>query len=313
MSNLRKNIYVVINPVSGTKSKKDIPLYFSKLDTTKYNVELFTTERPGHATEIATEAVNKKIDYVIAVGGDGTINEIAKALIGSETTLGIIPVGSGNGLARSLHIPMNKEKSLDIIKEGYIRRIDYGVANDHIFLCTCGVGFDAQVSEKALNQKNRGKLMYTKNMIGTFQEFKPEKYKIITPTYTFEEEAFVITCANATQYGNNAYIAPRASMEDGLMNVAILKPLSAMDVPKIAIQMFSQNIGNSRKLIEIITPEVTIVREKEGVMHMDGNAMYTGKEINIKIVNHGLNVLVPSSIDKKFDMQSLISNATKWI
>lgn len=293
---------MIINPVSGTKSKRNIPHYFNKLASLGYDVEIFKTEYAGHATDIASEAVKNNVKYVIAVGGDGTINEIAKALIGSNTILGILAVGSGNGLARSLHIPMDKNKAVEIIEQGNVREIDYGLVNEHIFLCTCGVGFDAQVSEKSLNQKNRGILMYVKNMIDTFLHFKSEKYKIITPTHTFEEEAFVLTCANATQYGNNAFIAPRASMEDGLMNIVILKPLSAWNVPKIAIQMFSQNIGNSRKLIQIIAPEVTILREHEGVMHMDGNAVYAGKEINIKIIHRGLKVLAPS-----------LSSNKKWI
>jgi YegS/Rv2252/BmrU family lipid kinase len=290
-----KKVHVIINPVSGTKSKKNIPNYFQSMDAERFSIRLLYTEYPGHATELAKEAVANNIDYVIAVGGDGTINEIAKALIGTNTTLGILPVGSGNGLARSLNIPMNKAKAINIISNGITKQIDYGIVNEHIFLCTCGVGFDALVSEKSKDMTKRGKLMYAKNMISTFYNFSPERYKIITPAQTFETDAFVVTCANAPQYGNDAYIAPNAKMDDGQMNVAILKPLSVFNIPKIAIQMFSKRIGNNRKKIEIMATEATILRENEGVMHLDGNAIYTGNEINIKIVHRGLNVLIPSA------------------
>lgn len=295
MNNIKK-IHVIINPVSGTKSKRDIPGYFQSMDTEKFNIQLLYTEYPGHATELARGAVADNVDYVIAVGGDGTINEVARALIGTSTALGILPVGSGNGLARSLNIPMNKAKAINIINNGITKQIDYGIVNEHIFLCTCGVGFDAQVSEKSKDKIQRGKLMYAKNMISTFRNFNPERYKIITSTSTFEIDAFVVTCANAPQYGNDAYIAPNAKMDDGQMNIAILKPLSILNIPKIAIQMFSKTIGNNRKKIEIMTPEATILRQNEGVMHLDGNAIQTGNEINIKIIHHGLNVLIPSII-----------------
>lgn len=289
----QKEIYVIINPVSGTKSKKNAPGYFKALDTEKFNVRLIYTKYAGHATEIAAEAVANNADYVIAVGGDGTINEVAKALINSDTTLGIIPVGSGNGLARSLSIPLNIPKAIDIIRAGTTRSIDYGTINGNMFLCTCGVGFDAQVSENVSNQSKRGKVMYARTMIDTFRKLKPERYTIVTPSATVETDAFLITCANAPQYGNNAYIAPNAKMDDGQMNVVILKPLSVLNLPALVVQMFSKNIGKNRKMTEIVAPEITILRENEGVIHLDGDAMRTGKEINVKIIRYGLSVLVP--------------------
>lgn len=288
----RKEVYVIINPVSGTRSKKDIPRYFSALDATRFNVRLLYTEYAGHATEIAKEAVANKADYVIAVGGDGTINETAKALIHSNTALGIVPLGSGNGLARSLSIPLNIAKAIDVIRAGITRPIDYGTINGHVFLCTCGVGFDAEVSENVSNQSKRGRLMYARTMIDTFRRLKPERYTVVTPSATFETDAFLITCANAPQYGNNAYIAPNAKMDDGQMNIVILKPLSVFDLPALVIQMFTKNIGKNRKMTEIIAPEVTILRENEGVIHLDGDARHAGKEINVRIIRSGLNVLV---------------------
>jgi YegS/Rv2252/BmrU family lipid kinase len=315
MNKKKKKIYVIINPISGTNSKRDIPLKISELNPHLYDIHFILTGYAGHATEIAKDAVKNGINYVIAVGGDGTINEVAKALVDTDVILGIIPSGSGNGLARDLHIPLNTSKAVEILKEDNIKKIDYGIANNEIFFCTCGVGFDALISQKALEQNNRGKFMYAQSIISNLFTFKPEKYRIISSNgVTFEDEAFLLTCANASQYGNDAFIAPHANIQDGKMNIAIIKPLSAVEIPQVAIQMFSKNIGNNSKLIEIITSEATIEREKPGVMHLDGNAIQTEKDINVKIIKQGLNVLVPKVVPKKkIDPLEVLTNITRWI
>lgn len=292
MSKSKKTAYVIINPVSGTGSKEQIADRLQKFDFHGCDMQIFWTEYPNHATQITSAAVTNKIDYVFAVGGDGTINEVAKALVGTDTVLGIIPHGSGNGLARHLNIPINVNKALLVAKQHNVQIIDYGIANGNLFFCTCGVGYDAQVSEKSLHQKSRGKVMYAKNMVDVFYQFEPENYKITTSEHIFEGPAFTVTCANASQYGNNAYIAPNADIQDGKMNVAILKPLSVFNLPKIAIQMFTKRINDNCKHKELITPNVLIERERKGVMHLDGNAIYTEKDIHIEIIARGLKVLV---------------------
>lgn len=309
----RKSIYVVINPVSGTKSKKDVPVRINEI-MGDHDVRILETKYEGHATEYAKDAVSNNVDYVIAVGGDGTVNEVAKGLIDTDVVLGIIPSGSGNGLARDLYIPMNHSKAVNILQDGKVAKIDYGMANGEVFFCTCGVGFDAKVSEMALAKEKRGVLMYAKNILEIFHDFTPEKYKISCDEGNFEGEAFVVTCANASQYGNNAYIAPHADIQDGKMNISILKPISALDVPQTAIQMFSKNLCNNNKLVEIITSEVFIEREKDGMMHLDGNAIQTDKNIHVKIVRQGLNIMVPTEIPKvTTDVQSFITTITRWI
>lgn len=314
MKRKKKKIYIIINPVSGTKSKRGLPEKTMTLDPHDFDVHMFMTGYEGHASQIAKDAVDNNVDYVIAVGGDGTINEVARMLVDTNVIFGIIPSGSGNGLARDLHIPLNHNKAIEIIKQNNVKQIDYGIANDNIFFCTCGVGFDAEVSQKVLNQPSRGKFMYAKSMIDVFYNFKPQKYKVITSERIFEEEAFLVTCANASQYGNDSFIAPHADIQDGMMNIAILKPLSVLNVPQTAIQLMSKNIENNSKLVEMITSEVLIEREKDGVMHLDGNAIQTGKSISVRIVNKGLNVLVPKEVPKTgFDAQSFFTNITRWI
>jgi YegS/Rv2252/BmrU family lipid kinase len=291
----RIKLKFIINPVSGRKSKKSIPEKIHQIvDNKRFDVEFVYTEYKGHAVEIAAEAVKSHTDFVVAVGGDGTINEIAKTLINTDVALGIIPCGSGNGLAHDLKIPMNVQKALEILNEGYVKKIDYGVANENVFFCTCGVGFDAKVSERALTQTKRGLLMYAKNSLSAFYNFKPEKYKITCAGGVFEGEAFVIACANVSQYGNNAYIAPYADLQDGKMNITVLKPLSAFNVPKMVVQMFTKKLTKNTKFVEFITPEATIERENISVMHLDGNAVFTDKkDIHVKIIKQGLNVIVP--------------------
>lgn len=294
----KKNIYAIINPVSGTGSKVKIKKLLADFDKENYNITLFETQYPKHATNLAKKAIENNMDIVIAVGGDGTINEVASALIGSKVVLGIVPHGSGNGLARHLGISMNVKKALNIIEHGKVECIDYGKANDHLFFCTCGVGYDASVSEKSLSQTKRGILMYAKNMIGTYINYTAESYKVLCKDQSFEGEAFVVTFANASQYGNNAYIAPNATVQDGKMNISILKPLSFINVPKLGMQMFSKRITNNKNFSEIVTSKATIFRNKEGVMHLDGNAIYEGREINIEIISKGLNVLVSQNKDR---------------
>ena len=289
-----KTLYVIVNPVSGTGSKAKIKDLFMALEG--YNVTILETQYPCHGVEIAQNAVDNGVDIVVAVGGDGTINEIAGALVGSRVTLGIIPCGSGNGLARHLGIPMDAKKALDIIKEDCVARIDYGVANGRMFFCTCGVGYDALVSEKVLSRKRRGKLMYAGDMLATYVDYNSEKYKVVCEEREFEGRAFVITFANASQYGNNAYIAPNATVCDGKMNISILKPISFVDIPEIGLQMFRKHIADNKNYLEIVTSKVTLTREKEGPMHLDGNAIHEAKEIVVEIIPSALNVFVSSCV-----------------
>ncbi|MFR9164895.1 MAG: diacylglycerol/lipid kinase family protein [Dysgonomonas sp.] len=315
MAEIRKKIHVIINPKSGVSSKQDLPdKIVSILPFEEFDIHAFFTEYAGHGYEIAKAAIQDKIDYVIAVGGDGTVNEVARALVNSEVALGIIPLGSGNGLARDLHIPLNVKKALEIIREENIIEIDYGVANDMIFFCTCGMGFDALVSEQAAKAKKRGSLMYLKTMLEIFFEQKPQKYEIKCPEGIIRDEAFVVTCANAGQYGYNAFIAPNADIQDGLMNIAILKPLTVLDVPQASIQLFTKNIDKNKKMDQITTSEAIIKREHEGPMHLDGDYIEAGKEIRVKIMPKGLKVLVPTEKPSfKTDPLDFLSSITRWI
>lgn len=290
----KKTVYVIINPKSGASSKWSIPEYGSELlDPEKFTVFYFVTGYPGHGYEIAKQAVEDKIDYVIAVGGDGTVNEVGRALVHSDTILGIIPMGSGNGLARDLHLSFDVKKAIATIAKENIKAIDYGKVNGKVFLCTCGVGFDAEVAGKAIGKKHRGLLMYLSNAVETYFVSDSKYYEIETPELTLKEKAFVVTCANASQYGFNAHIAPCADLEDGKMDLAILRPIGILDVPKTSLQLFSSTIDNNKKMAILKTQKAIIRRDEPGLMHIDGDAFEGPKELEVEIIPKGLKVLVP--------------------
>lgn len=310
----KTKVCLIINPVSGTESKKNIPEEVAAaFDQKIFDLFIRITGYPGHATEIAKNAVKKNYKYVITAGGDGTVNEVAKVLVGTDTALGIIPFGSGNGLARDLDIPMNAEKAIDIILKANTRTIDYGVANGHIFFCTCGFGFDAFISDKFADEKKRGPIGYVRNVLEGVVDFKSEEYEITHDGGSLTERAFVLTCANASQYGNEAYIAPDADMEDGKMNVSILKPLTALEIPQTTLQLFTKNIGKNSKMTSLVTGKLHIKRTKAGAMHVDGEPVEAGREITVSIVPQGLKVLAPAPQKKeKRDNENIFNAFTRW-
>ena len=225
MQKKKKNITFIVNPISGTKSKDALPLLVKQLiDDSLYECEIIKTEYAGHAAELASQCVNDHIDICVAVGGDGTVNEVARSLAHSETALGIIPCGSGNGLARHLCLPMDMKQALQVINAGKTDYFDYGVINDQPFFCTCGMGFDAYVSLKFAESGKRGLATYVENVLKEGLTYKPDTYIITDESGNHQYNAFLVVCANASQYGNNAYIAPEASMQDGLLDVIIMEP-----------------------------------------------------------------------------------------
>ncbi|HAR38194.1 MAG: lipid kinase [Bacteroidetes bacterium GWD2_45_23] len=313
----KEKVCLIINPVSGTESKKNIPEdVAAAFDQKKVDLMIRVTGYPEHATEIARKAAKRKYRYVIAAGGDGTVNEVARALVNTSTTLGILPLGSGNGLARDLGIPMDAEKALGIILRGNTRTIDYGIANDHIFFCTCGFGFDAFVSDRFAEDKKRGPLGYVRNVLESVVDFRAEEYEITSDEGIIREKAFILTCANASQYGNDAFIAPGASMDDGKMNVSILKPLNALEIPQTTIQLFTKNIDKNSKMISLLTRNLHIKRARPGVMHIDGDPVKTDTEITVRMIHKGLNVLAPSLSDlverKRKENENVFSALTRW-
>lgn len=290
----QKKILFVVNPISGTHSKENVPLWVDKIiDKKLFAPEIVFTQYAGHAVELTRQAVEEEFDCVVSVGGDGTCNEIARSLVHTDTALGIVPVGSGNGLARHLGIPLNPERALQMLNEAVVDNIDYCKANERPFFCTCGMGFDAWVSKKFAEDKHRGKMTYIKKAIEEYLTYKNEVYRIETPDGVIQEKAFIVACGNASQYGNNAYITPRASLHDGKIDVTIMFPVTPIDVLPMAVQLFTKWISVSPNVKTFETPALTITREREGVMHLDGEPVEMSERIDIQCIKGGLRVLVP--------------------
>lgn len=301
MDNNKKKIVFVINPISGTQGKEQILAWVNeKLDREKYDMEVVYTEYAGHAVQIAEQKAAEKAFAVVAIGGDGTINEIARSLVHTDTTLGIIPCGSGNGLARHLQIPLDPKKAVDIINGGRLEVIDYGKINGIPFFCTCGVGFDAFVSLKFSQAGKRGPLTYLEQTLLESLKYRPEVYELeMDGNASTRYRAFLIACGNASQYGNNAYITPRATLDDGLLDVTILEPFTVLDVPSLSFQLFNKTIDQNSRIKTFQCKSLRIHRSKPGVVHFDGDPMMAGEDIEVSIVQRELKVIVPCETCKR--------------
>lgn len=292
--NVKRKIVFVYNPISGShKLLPVVPIIEKFINNDIYDYEIINTQHKGHATEIAREYAARRYDAVIAVGGDGTVNEVGCGLIGSDTALGIIPCGSGNGLARHLGIPIDPFKAVKWLDKSIFTDIDYGTMNGQPFFCTCGVGFDAKVSDSFSKAGTRGVLTYLESIMKEIATYHNETYKLSFDDSSETFEAFFITCANADQWGNNAFIAPTASLQDGLLDVIAAHPFNVVDAPLIAFQLFNRQIDKNPKVSVRKCNGVTITRQKEGPAHYDGDPVIMGREIRIEIVPSGLKVLIP--------------------
>ncbi len=307
---MKKKAVFIINLISGTSDKAAIPgLIDQYLDKTQFEYEIAVTQYAGHASEIAAKAKDDGVDVVVAIGGDGTVNEVARAIVHSSTALGIIPCGSGNGLARHLLLPLNVRKAIEVINRCEIRQLDYGIINDYPFFCTCGMGFDAFVSMKFAEAGKRGPITYVENVLREGLKYKPETYTIEDESGTLQYKAFLISCANASQYGNNAYIAPQASMSDGLMDVIIMEPFDVFEAPQISIEMFSKTLDKNSKIKTFRTRHLHIRRDKPGVIHYDGDPVMTGADIDIELKPKGINIIVNTMADRSERQPNALQNA----
>ncbi|MBR4828904.1 MAG: diacylglycerol kinase family lipid kinase [Muribaculaceae bacterium] len=297
MENKRRHILAIINPVSGIGSKDKIPrLIDTVVDHERNEVSIITTEYAGHAREIAAQAVQDGFDVVVAIGGDGTVNEVGSALCGTDTALAIVPSGSGNGLARHLRISMNASRALQVLNNGVKGKFDYCTVNGKPFFCVCGMGFDAAVSNKFANEGTRGFITYIKTALSEYINYKPQAYKIDIDDKSMTDKAFVIACCNAAQYGNNAYIAPRATMQDGLIDVTVMHPFSPVASPLLGVRLFLRQLNVDNHVSIYRGKHVVIERRHDDVIHIDGDPVMMPARVVIENVSKGISILVPPTI-----------------
>ena len=294
----KKSILFLVNPKSGVSRKRRVPQMVGQyIDHNRYDSRVCYTQHARHAYELAKEAAANGVDVVVAVGGDGTVNEVARALVHTGTALGVIPCGSGNGFARHLGIPIGIKKSIEFINAAEPMNIDYGKINGQSFFCSCGIGFDALVSNDFAKGNGRGVFNYIRQSLVDWVKYNPETYIVETESMKEKFEAFVIACGNASQYGNNAYIAPFASMCDGLITASILSPFNAFEVPLMATHLFTHTFDECSHVTTVAAPWMRIVREKPGPVHYDGEPCLMGEELFVEMVPAGLKVLAAPGWD----------------
>ncbi|TAH26138.1 MAG: diacylglycerol kinase family lipid kinase [Cytophagales bacterium] len=292
-----RKILFIINPISGGVNKEYIPKLIDRyLDKNIFQSEVQYTAYPLHAKEIAKNAVNYNYDIVAAVGGDGTINEIASELVNTEVKLAIIPLGSGNGLARHLNIPLDTKKAIIYLNSADILKIDVGRINNKYFFCTSGIGFDAIVANEFASLTKRGLLGYLKTSIMSYLRYHHQFYKLSIDGKKIEEKALLITFANASQFGNNAHIAPIADISDGLIDVSILRPFHWWESMSLAFHLFTKKLHQTNFIKIYKAKTISLEINKKQFIHIDGEPFEINKELNVHLLPQSLNVMAK---DKK--------------
>ena len=287
-----KNIAFIVNPISGTKAKNRVAkLIRELLDTRQFAPTVVATEYAGHATQLAQHFAMEDYYAVVAVGGDGTVNEVASGLIGTNTALGIIPNGSGNGFARHLDISTRMNRAIEMLNSSEVINVDYGLVNDIPFFSTFGVGFDAVVAHDFADS-SRGLKGYVQSIFKDLFQYKPETYHLGGEGIDLTTTAFLINFANAGQWGYDAYIAPKASVQDGWLDVAVVTEFPMTAAAGLALSLFTKDIDENLYMNTIRAKELTLTRTSAGAAHIDGTPTTMPDKLHIKIVEDGLKVLV---------------------
>ena len=269
-------ISIVVNPVSGTNSARKRAKRVVKVLEEHFCIKALYTEYAGHGIELTQQLIAKGTDVLIAVGGDGTVNEISSALTGSRTALFIVPTGSGNGLARDLGMyGLSIKQIIERIEQNNVHLIDSGMADEKAFFCTCGTGFDAYIGHLFAQTKVRGFLTYIKLSLHAFKNYTPLTYQLKTDQGEYTRQAFVINIANNKQFGNNAYIAPMANMQDGLFTVTIIKPFKWYHVPYMAYSLFFKRMHKNKFTETFDCEDCKLTIPENGYLHVDGEPITT--------------------------------------
>lgn len=292
----KKNILFIVNPISGVGRQKEISKMLGMyLDLQKFSFEICFTEYRGHATSLSKSGIERDFDLIVAVGGDGTVNEVASALTNSNICMGIIPVGSGNGLARHLKIPMQINNAIKVINREAIKVIDTATINGNGFVNVAGIGFDAHIAHLFAQTKKRGAIPYMKFMTAEFYKYKAANYQVLIDETPYHLSAFLISFANSSQFGNNAYISPHAVIDDGLIDVCMLQEFPMIESGALAVKLMNKRIDKSKYMTIVRGRRVQIKSEKNIKAHIDGEPINLPKEINLEINAASLKMIYNAS------------------
>lgn len=286
-----QRLLFIINPAAGQGSVKLSRDSISKsLDPDKFTFEIAYTEAHKRADEI-TRNMRKDFDVFIAVGGDGTINEIAREIVGTEKVLGIIPRGSGNGLARSLGIPMKVPGAVGVINNFKVTKIDAVTINEQYFFNVAGVGFDAYVAKLFDGKEKRGLQGYVKVIAKKFFKYQGKEFAWQTNGHAHSEKAFLMSFANTSQFGNNAYIAPAALYDDGKFDFCLLRDFPRWKTPGLAFKLFNKTLDKSSYYFSESLEKLSLRSQGEIWAHLDGEPVIFQDDLEIKIKPGALRVI----------------------
>ncbi len=294
MTQTREKIRFILNPKAGHGLGNTLRQAISTLfSDDAYDVELVTTTHAGHATELGRDAIGKGYNTVVAVGGDGTVNEVAQALAGSGTSLGIIPTGSGNGFARYFKIPAIPDQALSVIRNGRRFHADSMEVNGRFCINIAGAGFDAFIAGLFAMKRKRGVLTYMKLVIGRYFSYRPRQYSITFNGKTYEGPALLISFANGTQYGNDALIAPAADPGDGLLDLVILRKVPWYKVPAVLRRLYKGSLCAHPCMDCYRIRSAKLVSEEPMHVHADGEPLVPVGTLDVQLHPSTNWILVP--------------------
>ncbi len=292
-----KSVLFIINPHSGRNRNKNIETVAEELlPKDSFSVDFMYTRYAGHALELSRIGVEKKYDVIVAVGGDGTIHEVAQSVIHSESAMAIIPMGSGNGFARFFGIPSNVRRAIKIIASGKEERIDTVLCNNEYFVNVAGFGFDAEIGhmfDKNCSEE-RGGLNYVKIVLEEYRNYPLQTCRFKINGEEVEKSFFMATVANSNQWGLNAKVAPEADITDGKFELVLVKEMPVFDVIPATIRLFINQFNNSRHVETLHLEEFTIENTKPRLLHFDGEPRMIANDITFTIQKKSLRCIVPN-------------------
>lgn len=295
MEELLPRALLIINPISGTREKSSLPFTVGEAcRRAGLGLDIAESQSVGDVGRIAEQAGEARYHTVVVAGGDGTVSEVASRLRGGPTAMAIIPCGSGNGLARALGVPPDFESAAALLSEGKVIAIDNGLVDSRPFFCTCGVGFDAEISQRFAAEKRRGRLSYVKNVLLDCLNYDPQPYALSVNGQVITERAFLIAICNASQYGNNAYIAPKASLTDGLLDVTVMHSGNLLHTALLGMELFTGNLDKNTLIDTFRVSSISISRFHAGAAHIDGEPVKLGRLLEIGVEAANLRVYVPA-------------------
>lgn len=302
MTMLERKIIYLLNPISGTTRKDGLRKLIER-ETTAQGIafEFMTTNAAGDYELLRDKVMHEHITDVVIIGGDGTVNQVAGALCHQPVRFGIIPVGSGNGLARAAGIPTKPQQALSLIFAGNSQKIDAFRINEHFSCMLSGLGFDAQVAHDFASKSTRGLITYTQQSIINYFKATPYQFEIVLDNFSFFSDAFFISIANSNQFGNNFTIAPQASLQDGLLDIVIVQKMNKAKLPFAILQQIRGN-NKLQQLVEDMskqnilyfqTPSIKIRNLKHAPLHIDGEPKETADEFEATIVKDCFELIQP--------------------